>query len=130
MQPIGRKCLLTNNAINPQRTPLPEYPTSASTDSDPGPVNASVNAATPRTNVYSYPPLVMKKPFLMCTLKAATSITLKMSVAAVGVSNPSARRSPPPVSANPRHLRVAPAWREPNHREELTSGVKGSASNS
>src|SRR5438132_11121263 len=90
-----------NNADTPQSAPLTEDPTSPSTDSDPGPVNASVNPATPRTSVYSYPPLVMKKPFLTCALKAATSITLETTVAAAGVRNPSARGSPPPVSANP-----------------------------
>src|SRR4051794_4483814 len=65
-------------APSPHNTPLHERPSSASRDSEPGPVNASVKAATDRTNLYSKPPLVMKKPCFMCALKAATIITAKI----------------------------------------------------
>jgi hypothetical protein len=44
--------------------PLAEYPSSASSDSAPGPATAAVNLATPQTKAYSYPPLVMKNPRL------------------------------------------------------------------
>ena len=51
----------TTTAAMPQNAPLSLYLNRASTDSEPGPVNASVKAATARTRVYSYPPVVMKK---------------------------------------------------------------------
>ena len=47
-------------AASPHNPPLNELPSNASRDSDPGPVNASIKAATEKTNVYSKPPLVMK----------------------------------------------------------------------
>ena len=79
-------------APSPHNTPLHESPSIASRDSEPGPVNASVKAATERTNVYSKPPLVMKKPCFKCALKAATIITPKIIAADKGVANPEARR--------------------------------------
>jgi hypothetical protein len=48
-------------APSPHNAPLHERPSIASRESEPGPVNATVKAATDRANVYSKPPLVMKR---------------------------------------------------------------------
>src|SRR5215472_16602107 len=106
-------------AARPHKPPLHEWPSSASRDSAPGPVNATVKAATDRTNVYSKPPLVMKKPCLKCARKAATIITAKIIAAAKGVTNPEARRIPPPISASASGQRVAASRLEPKHYEKL-----------
>ena len=106
-------------AASPHNPPLHEWPSIASRDSAPGPVNASVKAATDRTNVYSKPPLVMKKPCFMCALKAATIITAKIIAADKGVTNPEARRTPPADFGQCSHQRVVTSRLEPKRHEKL-----------
>ena len=79
----------------------------ASTDALPGPRSASAVTAAISTALYSQPPPVTHGPFGPWTLRIAVVIVLVSSVAATGVSAPSASSVPPAVSAVPARI----AWR-------------------
>src|SRR2546426_932053 len=122
MSGITPQRIPTNNASTPQSAPLTEYPARASTDSEPGPVNATVNPATPRTGVYSYPPRD-EEALLDVHAQGGNKHYAEDDSRRDWRKKPQRQKKSAAGLRQPRHQGVAPAWREPEHREELTGGV-------
>src|SRR5260370_25422354 len=99
----------TPKGPTPKNSPGGNFRNKEGSDGIGGGGKDTVLGAPKATGVYSPPPFWAKKPFLMCTVTAATIITLRRSADATGVSSPSARNRPPPVSARP----AISAWRRP-----------------